>query len=128
MINGAHLLLYSENAEADRAFLRDVLQFRAVDIGHGWLILAMPPAEIAVHPSGGEFVQEHAGRKMLGVVLYLMCDDLDATLTQLSARNVECAPVQEAEWGRSTAITLPSGGSLGLYEPAHPTAITIDNH
>jgi hypothetical protein len=123
MINGAHFLLYSTDPEADRAFLRDVLQFPSTDIGHGWLIFALPPAEIAVHPSSEKFVQSHAGHDMLGAVLYLMCDDLETTLQALSARNVQPAPVQEAEWGRATSIMLPSGGALGLYQPSHPTAI-----
>ncbi len=79
MIVGAHILLYSKDPEADRAFFRDVLQFRAVDIGRGWLIFKLPPAEAAVHPSSGEFAQRHSGHDLMGSLMYLMCDDLAAT-------------------------------------------------
>ena len=123
MINGAHWLLYSKDAEADRAFLRDVLGFRTVDIGHGWLIFGLPPAEMGVHPGSGDFVQEHADHRLLGAVLYLMCDDVRAEIRSLEARNVKCSEVMEAEWGIVTAIPLPSGGAIGLYQPKHATAI-----
>jgi hypothetical protein len=123
MITGAHLLIYSTNPEADRAFLRDVLQFSFVDAGHGWLIFALPPAEIAVHPGDGAFAQVHAERHLIGAVLYLMCDDLQAQIRSLEAKNVQCAEVAEAEWGLYTSIQLPSGGDIGLYQPKHSTAI-----
>jgi hypothetical protein len=123
MITGAHLLLYSQDPEADRAFFRDILEFRAVDAGEGWLIFALPPAEIAVHPGSGEFMQTHADRRMAGCVLYLMCDDLRSVIRSLESRNVNSSPLIEAEWGISTSIRLPSGGEIGLYQPAHPTAI-----
>jgi hypothetical protein len=125
MINGAHFLFYSKDPEADRAFFRDVLEFRYVDAGRGWLIFAMPPAELALHPGSGDFVQQHADHALLGAVLYLMCDDLHATMELLKSRNVACAPVDEAPWGIKTTFRLPSGGEIGLYQPAHPTAIGL---
>jgi hypothetical protein len=123
MINGAHFLLYSKDAEADRAFFRDVLNFYAIDIGHGWLIFRMPPAEMAIHPGAGDFVQAHAGQSLIGAVLYLMCDDLRALLSSLEARNVKTSPIVEADWGISSTIALPSGAAIGVYQPMHPRAI-----
>jgi hypothetical protein len=124
MITGAHFLFYSQDPDADRAFIREVLEFPSVDLGHGWLIFALPPAELAVHPSeGGTFTQDHAGHPLLGAVLYLMCDDLRALLQSLEAKNVRCSEVTEAPWGIRTTIQLPSGGEIGLYQPSHPTAI-----
>src|SRR5262245_17984604 len=107
MINAAHWLFYSTNPDADRAFFRDVLQFPALDIGHGWLLFKMPPSEAAVHPTGDAFTQRHAERNMMGAVLYLMCDDLAAVIAALKKKGVECAPTVEADWGVSTAIPLP---------------------
>jgi len=126
MISGAHFLLYSNDPEADRAFFRDVLKFHAVDAGEGWLIFALPPAELGVHPSDGEFVQRHAEHPILGCVLYLMCTDLRSVIKSLAAKNVICTEVEEAPWGLRTTIKLPSGGEIGLYQPTHPTAIDMD--
>jgi catechol 2,3-dioxygenase-like lactoylglutathione lyase family enzyme len=123
MITGAHFLLYSKDPEADRAFFRDVLGFRAVDAGEGWLIFALPPAEIAVHPSSGNVLQRHAEHDLLGFVLYLMCDDVRSLIESLRGKNVRCSPIDEAPWGISTTIRLPSGGEVGLYQPRHPTAL-----
>lgn len=123
MILGAHFLLYSKDPDADRTFFRDVLEFRTVDAGHGWQIFGLPPSELAVHPAESNFVQRHADRDLMGAVLYLMCDDLQSTVKTLAAKQVDCAPIQEAPWGSFTIIGLPSGGSLGLYQPAHATAI-----
>jgi len=123
MITGAHILFYSRNPEADRAFFRDVLAFKAIDIGRGWMIFALPPAEAAVHPGNGEFSERHAGHTMMGALVYLMCDDLRATMKTLAEKNVACTEVDEAEWGIKTTIPLPSGGEIGLYQPKHPTAI-----
>lgn len=123
MITGAHLLFYSKDAEADRAFFRDVLGFRALDIGHGWLIFGMPPTEMAVHPGSGDFVLPQAGQSLLGAVLYLMCSDLHAYLASLEAKNVKSSPIVEADWGISSTIPLPSGAAIGVYQPRHPTAI-----
>jgi catechol 2,3-dioxygenase-like lactoylglutathione lyase family enzyme len=123
MITGAHFLLYSKDPDADRAFFRDILGFRFVDVGHGWLIFALPPSEIAVHPSNESFVQVHADRHLLGAVLYLMCDDLREFIERLKTKKITCSPVAEAEWGIKTSIRLPSGGELGLYQPKHATAV-----
>jgi catechol 2,3-dioxygenase-like lactoylglutathione lyase family enzyme len=114
MIFGAHVILYSKNAEADRDFLRDVLGLAHVDAGHGWLIFALPPGEAAVHPA------EDNGRHEL----YLMCDDLAAEIAALEVKGVECSEVHQERWGSITRIQLPGGGKLGLYEPKHPIAIT----
>ncbi|MGZ4845103.1 MAG: VOC family protein [Candidatus Angelobacter sp.] len=127
MIIGAHFLLYSKDPEADRAFFRDVLEFRSIDVGGGWLIFAMPPAEAGIHPSDGEFSQRHAGHGLLGAVLYLMCDDLDAFIALLKAKNVRCTEVQTANWGVTTTIPLPSGSAIGLYQPTHPTAFNLNS-
>ena len=109
MIVGAHSILYSKDSEADRAFLRDVLGMPHVDVGEGWLIFGLPPAEVAVHPSEENDVHE----------LYLMCDDVDAFVSEMSGRGVECGPVQAMGWGRLTQVRLPGGGKLGVYEPRH---------
>ncbi len=108
MITGAHFLLYSSNADADRQFLRDVLGFRGVDAGAGWLILALPPAEIAVHPASHNFVQRHAAHELLGAVLYLMCDDLHGSIQALEAKGGTATEVEKAEWGLKTTIRLPT--------------------
>jgi catechol 2,3-dioxygenase-like lactoylglutathione lyase family enzyme len=125
MVNGAHILLYSKDPDADRTFFRDVLQFRAVDAGHGWLIFALPPAELAVHPGNGDFVQSHAEHAMLGAVVYLMCDNLPDLIGKLEAKGVTCTEVTQAPWGMRTTVRLPSGGEIGLYQPSHPTAIGL---
>jgi catechol 2,3-dioxygenase-like lactoylglutathione lyase family enzyme len=125
MLTGAHFLLYSKDPEADRAFFRDVLEFRFVELGGNWLIFALPPAELAVHPATETFVQKHADRPMLGAVLYLMCDDLQAMMKGLKEKGVRCSPVVEADWGKSISFRLPSGGEIGLYQPTHATAIGL---
>jgi catechol 2,3-dioxygenase-like lactoylglutathione lyase family enzyme len=125
MIIGSHFLFYSKNAEADRAFFRDVLGFRYVDAGEGWLIFAMSPAEAGIHPIDEEFSQSHGGHQLLGAVVYLMCDDLKESMASLTKKGVQCSEVQTAEWGITTTIPLPSGASIGLYQPAHPTALGL---
>lgn len=126
MLIGAHVLLYSENPEADRAFFRDVLGFPFVDIGQGWLIFRLPPGELAVHPTNGEKHElAHAGHPMLGASLYLMCDDLAAQIKLLKTRKVVCTEVEEEDWGIRTTIKLPSGSEIGLYQPTHPTALGL---
>jgi predicted enzyme related to lactoylglutathione lyase len=125
MINGAHFLLYSKDPEADRAFFRDVLDLKSIDAGHGWLIFALPPAELGVHPDEGSFVQRHAEQDLAGMVLYLMCDDLKATIRELESKKVTCTKIEEAGWGIVTTIALPSGARVGLYQPKHPTAIGL---
>jgi hypothetical protein len=109
MINGAHSIIYSTNPEADRAFLRDVLKLPSVDVGHGWLIFGLPPAEVAVHPSDKNNIHE----------FYLMCDDVEALVSEMTKHNVSCTPVQNLGWGLLTQITLPGGGKLGIYQPRH---------
>jgi predicted enzyme related to lactoylglutathione lyase len=123
MIHGVHFLLYSRDADADRRFLSDVLGFPGVDAGEGWLIFALPPAELAVHPAGENFAQRHAGHELMGAVLYLMCDDLHTTLESLAAKGVSATEIQTEAWGVRTTIRLPSGGELGLYQPAHPSPL-----
>ena len=125
MINGAHFLLYSKDSEADRAFLRDVLDFRSVDAGRGWLIFRLPPAEVAVHPSSGDTPAPNAEDGVAGAALYLMCDDLSSTMKDLRAKKVKFSPVEEAQWGTVTTFRLPSGASIGLYQPKHPTALKL---
>ena len=114
MINGAHIIVYSKDAEADRAFFKDVLGFPSVDAGHGWLIFALPPAEAAFHPGDNGAHQ-----------LYLMCDDLKSEISSLAAKGVACEEVQEPPWGLLTTVQLPGGGKLGLYQPKHPTAADL---
>jgi catechol 2,3-dioxygenase-like lactoylglutathione lyase family enzyme len=123
MITGAHFLLYTTDPDADRRFIRDVLGFRGVDAGGGWLIFALPPAELAVHPSEEDLVQEHAGEDVLGAVLYLLCDDIHDTVAWLERKQVECGKIGTAEWGHYTTLALPSGGRIGLYQPTHPTPL-----
>lgn len=125
VIIGSHILFYSKDPEADRAFFRDVLGFPYVDVGEGWLIFAMPPAEAAFHPGDGKFLQEHSGQELLGAVLYLMCDNLKEFTDSLKKKKVTCTEFQEAGWGTGTTISLPSGGSIGLYQPRHPTAFNL---
>ena len=124
-IIGAHVLLYSTDADADRAFVRDVLGFKYVDVGHGWLIFGMSPAELAVHPAEGDEGRVHAGHKLLTSHLYLMCDDLQAFMSALAAKTVSFTEVEEERWGFRTTIKLPSGGELGVYQPKHPTALDL---
>lgn len=126
MIFGAHVLLYSNDPEADRAFFRDILGFPHVDVGHGWLIFRLPPAETAVHPVGDDDTEQvHAGHRLLGAVLYLMCDDLTAEIASLKSKGVSCTEIDEANWGSKTTIKLPSGGEIGLYQPRHATAFDL---
>ena len=114
MITGVHAIVFSSRAEEVRAFCRDVLELGSVDAGGGWLIFALPPAELAAHPSDGDTRHE----------LYLMCDDIEATMAELAGKGVDFTePVRDAGWGLLTAIALPGGGELGLYEPRHPSPL-----
>jgi hypothetical protein len=113
MIIGAHSIIYTPDADLDRAFLRDIMGFKHVDAGHGWLIFALPPAEVAVHP--GESRAE----------LYLMTDDVNAEIDRLQQQGISCSPVHEERWGSLTNLTMPSGALLGLYQPKHPTALDL---
>ena len=113
LISGVHALIYSHDAEADRAFFREVLGLDSVDSGGGWLIFVLPPAELAVHPTEDEDDHE----------LYLLCEDIEATAKALEQRKVPITrPFDEERWGRVTRITLPGGGRIGLYQPKHPLA------
>jgi catechol 2,3-dioxygenase-like lactoylglutathione lyase family enzyme len=117
MIFGAHAIVYSRDAEADRAFFRDVLGYRSVDAGQGWLIFALPPAELAVHPADAATGHE----------LYLMSDDLASDVASLEAKHVHCSEVEEARWGSLTQIRLPGGGEIGLYQPTHSSPLVPDS-
>jgi hypothetical protein len=109
MISGAHVILYSKNSDADRAFLRDIVQLTHVDVGGGWLIFGLPPSEVAVHPADDGGTHE----------LYLMCDDIARFCEQMTLHGVATTPVQNPGWGLLTQVTLPGGGKLGVYQPRH---------
>lgn len=116
MINGIHALIYTKDADGVRAFFRDVLKWPSVNAGHGWLIFALPPAELGIHPTDGNGHHE----------LYLMCEDIQATVTELQDKGIELTrPITDAGFGLTTAIRIPGGGELGLYEPKHPTALGL---
>lgn len=109
MIIGAHSIIYSRRPAEDRAFFRDVLKFPNVDVGEGWLIFGLPPAEVAVHPSDRSDIHE----------FYLMCDDVAALIEEMREHGVDCGPLQDESWGLLTQVTLPGGGKLGIYQPRH---------
>ena len=112
MIYGCHVVLFSIDADADRAFLADVLGFEHVDAGGGWLIFGLPPAEAAIHAA-----------EVAGAELYFMCDDIVAAMQTLADKGVQCSEVEEARWGSVTKVRLPSGGEVGLYQPRHATMV-----
>ena len=122
MINGAHFLIYSKDAEADRAFFRDVLRFRSIDVGEGWLIFALPPAELAIHPVHGKTAHRQSGHAPMRTILFLMCDDLPGLIKSLKRKKIKTARIAQASWGLNTILQLPSGVEIGLYQPTHPTA------
>lgn len=109
MITGAHSIIYSTDPDADRAFLRDVLKLTSVDVGEGWLIFGLPPAEVAVHPSGRNDVHE----------FYLICDDVNEFVAKMETHGIVTSPVKDEGWGLLTRVTLPGGGILGVYEARH---------
>jgi hypothetical protein len=117
MIIGAHSIIYSKSPEADRAFLRDVVGLPGVDVGGGWLIFGLPPAEVAIHPSEQNDVHE----------FYLMCDDIEAFARKMKDANIACGPIHDLSWGLLTELVLPGGGKLGVYQPRHerPRAMTL---
>jgi catechol 2,3-dioxygenase-like lactoylglutathione lyase family enzyme len=125
MFMGAHVLFYSANPEADRRFFADVLGFKSVDVGGGWLIFKLPPAEAAVHPVDGGASPADAGHALAHAVLYLMCESLETTVTTLRSKGVRCSEIARERWGIRTTIPLPSGAELGLYQPTHPTALEL---
>lgn len=116
MIDGAHLVIYTRDADADRAFFRDILGFPSVDAGHGWLIFRLPSAEAAFHPADANTPPD----------VYLMCDDLESEIQRLSARGAGCTEVVEARWGSLTRVRLPGGSDIGLYQPKHPRPPSLD--
>jgi len=109
MIIGAHSIIYSRNPEADRAFLKDVLQLTNVDVGHGWIIFGLPPSEVAVHPGEKNDVHE----------FYLMSNDIESFVAEMKKHKIDCSPTQQMGWGLLTHVTLPGGGKLGVYQPRH---------
>jgi hypothetical protein len=117
MIIGAHSIIYSKDPDADRIFLRDVLKFSNVDVGGGWLIFGLPPAEVAVHPGDKNDVHE----------FYLMCDDVEGFIADMKKRKINCGPLHNQPWGTLTQVILPGGGKLGVYQPRHarPKAMTV---
>jgi len=126
MINGTHIVLYTADADADRAFFRDVLDFASVDAGHGWLIFALPPAEAAFHDSDKDSwdkksIEQNDAKLNSRHELYLMCDDIAATLRDLESKNVSVSAITEQRWGSLATLTLPSGSKLGIYQPKHPS-------
>lgn len=116
MITGAHAIIYSTDPDADRELLRDVFELPHVDVGHGWLIFALPPAEVAVHPSDRNDLHE----------LFFMCADVHRLVKTLTQRGISCSPVVNQGWGSMTRLTLPGGGKLGVYQPRHPRPVTKD--
>ena len=115
MISGAHIIVNTKDAEADRVFFRDVLGFKSVDAGHGWLIFALPRGEAAFHPSNENGPHE----------LYFLCDALKTEMALLANKGVKCSEVEETRWGSITKMRLPGGGEIGLYQPKHPTALSF---
>jgi catechol 2,3-dioxygenase-like lactoylglutathione lyase family enzyme len=115
MISGAHLVLYTKDTEADRAFFRDALGLKSVDAGQGWLIFALPPSEAAFHPSEKNGPHE----------LYFLCDNLKSEMAAFAKKGVACSAVHEERWGSITRMQLPGGGEIGLYQPKHPTALAL---
>jgi catechol 2,3-dioxygenase-like lactoylglutathione lyase family enzyme len=114
MLTGAHLVIYSKDADADRAFFRDILRFRSVDAGHDWLIFALPAAEVAFHPDAQNNKHE----------IYFTCNDLKTQMSDLKKKGVRLGDISEERWGTRTTISLPGGGVIGLYEPKHPVTFT----
>lgn len=112
LVSGAHVIVYSKDADADRKFFKDVLELPHVDSGDGWLIFALPPTEMAMHPSDENGSHE----------LFLTCEDVEATVKALTARKVVCSRIEDQRWGRLTHVSLPGGGKIGVYQPAHPRA------
>lgn len=121
MITSTHAIVYTDDAVAARAFFRDVLELPDVDAGHGWLLFRLPPAELGIHPSAEPDLP--SGRHEL----YFMCDDIKATVWELTAKGVEFSgPVTDEGFGLLTSMKVPGGGEVGLYEPRHPTAYDLD--
>ncbi len=114
LLAATHAIIYSTNPAADRAFFRAVLHLPHVDVGEGWLIFRLPPAEVAVHPA------DQSGRQEL----YLLCDDVETFIQEMAKRGISCTPIQSQAWGWLTQISLPGGGQLGVYQPRHARPIS----
>jgi hypothetical protein len=108
-ITGAHSIIYTTNPEADRSFFRDILKLSKVDVGDGWLIFGLPPSEVAFHPSSGNEGHE----------FYLLCDDINSFVSEMKNHNINCSAVQNMGWGMLSQLTLPGGGTIGVYQPRH---------
>jgi catechol 2,3-dioxygenase-like lactoylglutathione lyase family enzyme len=122
MITGSHAIIYAEDADKARAFFRDVLEFPNIDVHDGWLIFKLPPAELGIHPTGGDSGGPPSGQHEL----YLMCDDVEATVADLTAKGVEfTGPIENAGFGRLTRLQVPGAGEIGLYQPRHATAYDL---
>ena len=119
MTTGVHFIIYSKDADADKAFFRDVLKLTNVDVGHGWLIFGLPPSELAVHPSPDSDQHE----------IYLMCDNITTFVQQMSKQNIVCSEIQNQGWGQLVQLTLPGGGKIGVYQPRHerPKPMRVKN-
>jgi catechol 2,3-dioxygenase-like lactoylglutathione lyase family enzyme len=109
MISGAHVMIFTKDEDADRAFFRDILEVECIDSGGGWLIFKLPPTELGLHNHDENDLHK----------LYLICDDVDAAIAALAAKGVTCYAVTSASWGRATSVPLPGGGKIGLYEAHH---------
>lgn len=109
MITGAHSILYSKDAEADRNFFKKVLKFPAVDVGDGWLIFGLPPSELAIHPDKQSGLQE----------FYLICSNIESFIAEMKVHKIRCSKIYIQPWGKLIRITLPGGGKLGVYEALH---------
>lgn len=109
MISGIHVVIYSKNAEADKAFFKDVLKFTNIDVGHGWLIFGLPPSELAIHPSSDNEHHE----------MYLMCDNIHLFVEKMQKQKIDCGKIQDQGWGQLVQLTLPGSGKLGVYQPRH---------
>jgi catechol 2,3-dioxygenase-like lactoylglutathione lyase family enzyme len=122
MINAVHAMIYTRDPDATRAFFKDILQLPFVDAGHGWLIFALPPAELGIHPMDGEDGDPEAPSATPDrCELYFMCDDIHATVADLKKKGVSCeTPITDQGWGLVTSLRIPGGGLVALYEPRHP--------
>jgi catechol 2,3-dioxygenase-like lactoylglutathione lyase family enzyme len=127
-MTGFHITLYSKAPEADLAFFHDILGFRAVDIDAGWLTFNLPAAKSALDASNGRFVRIQARVGLLGVLIYFMCDRLEEVKKSLEARNITCSRIYVEPWGTKAFVQLPSGGEIGLYQPAHSGALNLESN
>src|SRR5271169_3457810 len=125
MMQGSHILLFSTDVDADRDFFRDVLKFKNVDTGGGWLIFKLPPSEIALHPGSARKKKGHLNETLMNCEFYFICKDLAKVMKKLKAAKVKCSPARNEGWGIRTTVQLPSGGKIGLYQPMHKSAYKL---